>query len=110
MQRSKLMELRKQHWIPVEGDPLEVCIVPSASAETGSLLFAPNDQRAIRRICTKLFVNFKNYFDDDGKSIQNKLEARIELYSWPPVREAIARECDRLNSEAAQGEESAASD
>jgi hypothetical protein len=109
MQRSNLLVLKGKHWVGVEGDPLEVCIIPSASAETGGLLFAPNDQRAIRRVCSKLFVDFRGYYDGE-EEVKNTLDARVELFGWPPVREAIARECDRLNSEAAQGEESADSD
>jgi hypothetical protein len=109
MQRSRLAELNKEHWIKIDGDSLEVCVIPSASAETAGLLFAPNDKRAIRRICQKLFRNFRNYFNGETP-IENTLAAREELFGWPPVREAIARECDRLNAEAAEGEEHADSD
>lgn len=111
MKRSSLLGLREPRWISVDGDPdLQIKIIPSAAAETSALLFAPTDERVIRRICTKLFVDFQGYFEDNGEAIQNSLAARVELYGWGPVARAIANECDKLMNEVAQGEGSAGSD
>jgi hypothetical protein len=110
MKQSSIQQLNDPVWVEIEGDPLKVKIRPSAGAETGALLFAPNDEKAIRKVCSKLFLDFEGYTDSTGKAIKNDLAARVELYGWPPVREAIARECDRINAEAAEGEGSADSD
>ena len=111
MKRSSALALQEPRWIDVADSDLQLQIIPSASAETAPLLFSATDEKVIRRICRKLFVGFRNYFEDDGVTpVDNSLASRVELFNVGPVRSAIASECDRLNSEAVQGEGNAGSD
>jgi len=110
MKRSKVLALRDPVWVPVEGTDLEVMVVPSAAAELGSVFFSPTEESSIRRVCTRVFTDFRNYTEDDGTAIPNSLAARIELFSVSRVRNAITTKCAEMQDEAVQGEGDGGSD
>ncbi len=111
MRRSSLAKLREITWVKVPGDPLEVGVIPSASGAVGGLaLLGAFSEDAKREVCKRMFVNFKNYFEDDGETvILNTIEARVELFDWEPARKAIAKGINQAHEGAAEGEADAAS-
>jgi hypothetical protein len=113
MKRGKILGLRELRWLPVvDGDDLEVAIVPSEITGMGAFaMLGAEDGAGSRDFCTRVFVNFRNYYEDDGTTpIKNSVEARLELYAWGLCRRAINEALIKAHSEIAEGEAGAASD
>ena len=111
MRRSSLSKLKEVTWGKVDNDPLEVGIVPSASGAVSALaMFGAFSEDAKREICKRVFVEFRNYTEDDGTPIQNTIEARMELFDWRPARDKVAELINQAHEGAAEGEAVAASD
>ncbi len=109
MRRSSVLSLREERWVKVtETDDLEVRVVPSAYTAIASLRDdTPTDQQKAD-ICRRVFVDFKNYTEDDGTPVKNSLAARLELIDAAVVFYAIQVELIDVHSEIAKGEEVAA--
>jgi len=109
MRRSSLATLSDMAWVPVENDPLLCGVVPSASHVLVGMLAGGEAGR--REVCKKVFVDFKNYFEDDGETaVPNTIEARMELFNWRPARDAIVDAITKAHEAIAEGEDDAASD
>jgi len=110
MKRSSVLKLRETVWKKaMDNDPLEIAVVPSGTGSVSSMaMFGGADESAKREVCTKVFVDFRNYVEDDGTEIKNSIDARLELFATQPVRNAIIEAIGEANEGLAQGEASAA--
>ena len=107
MRRESVVSLGEALWFkPLEGDDLEISIVPSKLVEFAQLSSgdAFTEERALR----DGFVDFRGY-TEDGKPVANSVNARRELLSVIPIRTAIKAKVWELNGEVSKGEASAAS-
>ncbi len=102
MKRGSVLELRKEKWETIDGLDLEVCVVP------GGIVDFVN--QSDRLACTRFFVGFKNYTEEDGKAIEDNLANRMELFAVPYVQVQLKNIWARLNDEILLGEGSGASD
>ena len=115
MKRSKVLALGDQKWIkPLEGDSLEIAIVPAAVAEMSRLSSVTdnggNVDSATVRVCQRLFVDFRNYEEDDGQPVRNTLRARLELFAIPPIQRAILLDVGESVIAVTEGNEEPGSD
>lgn len=110
MQRSSTRALAQPRWVRLfDHDELEAELVPAGMPDlTGSRLWGITTEILEREMCTRAFVGFRG-FEDDGRPIENSLEARIELYRVPAIRTAINNALQVLNNEILVGEAVAAS-
>ena len=114
MERKAFIALRKPRWEKLfkESD-LEVELVPSNMPDlTTAKLLGINNEHIARDICTNSFVDFrgKDWCADDGKKLDNTLENRLEIYSFPSLRLAIQQYLEMRNLEAVTGEPLAVND
>ena len=110
IKRNDIEGLGREHWVEVEEDPdLKLALIPGEAAEVVSVVQNGSDDRAMRRLCTHAFVDFKGFVDDEGNPEKNTLEARMLLMRWLPVRRTVVQELARLNEAIIRGEDSGAS-
>lgn len=110
MKRGRLHKLREPRWSKVtDDDPLEICIIPGAASSVNQLLLmgGGTSDAVKEEICTKVFVDYRGYTEDDGTEIPNSLESRMELYEWSLVRQKVNGESVQAQMEIAEGEGSA---
>ena len=112
MERKAFLALRKPRWEKLFTDmDLEVELVPSNMPDFSTQkLLGAKIEAVSRQVCTDAFINFRGYTDDDGKDLDNTLDARLELYGFPVVGKAINNALEVRNYEVVTGESSAASD
>jgi hypothetical protein len=94
---------------PIPGDDLEVMLVPAAAAEAEGLIFAGQRDQVVARICSRSFVAFTGYVDDEGLPVKNTHAARVELFNIVPVGAAIVSKLRELNEAVLLGEGGAVS-
>ena len=107
MKRCSVLKLNQEVWVsPIEGDPLEVAVVPAAAAD---LTWSASDPE---RFCTNAFVNFRGFTEDDGRPIANTLDERVKLFTQTgnTIRRAIILKLTEAGEIQAEGEGSADSD
>ena len=115
MERKAFLALRKARWerlFPDHSD-FEVELVPSNMPDlTTAKLLGLSNSLVDRDICTNAFINFrgKDWRAEDGSALQNTLDNRLEIYSFPNLRKAIQNSLEVRNMEAVTGEDFAASD
>jgi hypothetical protein len=112
MKRSTVEKLSEVAWVQcVEGDPLEVGIVLSAAnLVTRHLHGLGNDSTRAREICTRAFVNFRGFTEDDGTEVPNTIENRLWLWwNCPLVEAAVIAELLKVDERIREGEDVAAS-
>lgn len=107
MKRSSVLKLKEMVWIsPIEGDPLEVALVPAAA---GYLTWINNDPE---EFCRNAFVDFRGFTENDGTPIKNTHEERVKLLSETgnTIKREIILALTKAGEIKAEGEESADSD
>ena len=103
MIQSNIARLREPRWFkPFEDDEIEAQLVPAAAVEVSNALFRGDDT-----FCRQAFVNFKGYWEDDGKTkpVENTLESRMELMKWDAFRNAVRIQMGVYNEAIARGED-----
>jgi len=112
MKRSSVLKLREIVWGSVmQNDPTQIAVIPSGVGSVSSLgMLSGADESTKREVCKLVFVDFKNYHEDDGTAIANSIEARLELFNTQPVRNKIVELISEANEALAEGEAAAASD
>ena len=118
MDRQTILTLRNPRWellFDVKNADgtlkcdIEVQLVPSEMPDlTSSKLLGQTSQMLEADICSKAFVDFKN-FTEDGEAVPNTLDTRLELYRVPVFRQAINNALQAANNEVVLGEGDAAS-
>ena len=110
MKRSSVLKLNEEVWIsPIDGDPLEVAVIP-AEAPLLSVIWSGADDASMRLFCKDAFIAFRGYTEDDGAPIANTIEERISLFRVMPVRRSIITTLQESAEIQAEGEGSADSD
>jgi hypothetical protein len=111
MKRGAVAGLQKSIWVkPLKDDELELELVPSAGSRIIRSFDLQTDEFTDRVACDKVFVNFKNYFEDDGEVVPNTLENRLQLYGVMHIKEAIKAELINTHHKVVTGEDDADSD
>jgi hypothetical protein len=85
-------------------------VIPSAGTSIAGLrrgLLTDTDKL---QLCQTVFVNFRNYVDENDAPVPNTLEARLELADVSAVFYAIQAKVLEVQNEIISGEGSAASD
>lgn len=109
MDKRAFVALRSPRWVTLIDD-LEVELVPASMPDmTMARVLGTTPDRLARDLCTNSFINFRGW-EEDGSPIENTLDNRIELYSFPGLRAAINNALEAANADVLEGEGSAASD
>lgn len=107
MDRKIFLALREPRWRDLfPGKDLRVLLVPASMPDlmTAKLLGITNE-RLERDLCTNAFIGFEGYNDDDGMPVENSLESRLELYSFPAARARINQLLEDENAAPVIGDE-----
>jgi hypothetical protein len=109
MKRSVIAALAEPRWTRLFDElDLEVQLVPAGMPDfTSGKLLGVSSEHLDRQVCSKAFVDFRNYQDDDGTPIDNSMETRLELYQTPILRRGINNALEAMNGEIAMGESGA---
>lgn len=111
LKQANIEQLSAEHWVAVPEDPeVELALIPAEAPEAAILLNAGMDESAMRRFCTKAFVGFKGFLDENDNPVANTLTARMQLMSWVPARRTAMLEIGKLNEAIAAGEGDGGSD
>ena len=112
MKRSAILNLKQEVRREVPGsNGLFVIVVPSEAENVfDGAANAQDPMVKTRRVCQRVFIGFEGYTEDDGKPVENTVEARMELYGVPPIRSFIDNLVLETNLEAVAGEDDAVSD
>ena len=103
MRRSAIQKLKEPVWGTVDGTDLEILVNPSQAGILTEMMMSV-DRRTDRKVCQKVFTDFKNYKEDDDSNIPNSLDARMELLMALAVRSKIVQMLSDFNDESLLGE------